>query len=137
VARARLVLALSWIVAIGSGILASRLDVFGDFSYLLPPETESVRHLRALEKRTRVLADYMIGVESDDATLRANAAKVMREKLDAIDHDLVSGVTSDQHAGHQFMGPPLPLRAEGRPHPRPRRARGEDRRGEPDVRLAR
>jgi len=102
VARARLVLALSWIVAIGSGILASRLDVFGDFSYLLPPETESVRHLRALEKRTRVLADYMIGVESDDATLRANAAKVMREKLDAIDHDLVSGVTSDQHAGHQF-----------------------------------
>ena len=102
VSRARLVLALSWLVAIGSGILASRLDVFGDFSYLLPPGTESVRHLRALEKRTRVLADYMIGVECDDASKRGEAGKLLREKLDAIDHDLVSGITSDQHAGHQF-----------------------------------
>ena len=102
VARARLMMALSWAIAIASGFLASRLDVFGDFSNLLPPDTESVRHLRALEKRTRVLADYMVGVESDDASARAAGAVLLRDRLDAIDHDLVSGITSDQHAPRQF-----------------------------------
>ena len=78
VVHARLVIVLSWVVAIGSGLLASRLDVFGDFSNLLPPDTESVRHLRALEKRTRVLADYMVGVESADPVARADAGKMLR-----------------------------------------------------------
>ncbi len=102
VAHARLMMVVGWVVALASGILASRLDVFGDFSNLLPPDTESVRHLRALEKRTRVLADYMVGVESDDATARAAAGVAMRERLDAIDHDLVSGITSDKHAPAEF-----------------------------------
>ena len=102
VARARLVLLLSVALAVGCGVLASRLDVFGDFSNLLPPDTESVRHLRALEKRTRVLADYMVGVESEDSGARAAAGAMLRERLDAIDHDLVSGITSDQHAPRQF-----------------------------------
>lgn len=102
IARARLVIVASWVVAIACGLLASRLDVFGDFSNLLPPETESVRHLRALERRTRVLADYMVGVESDDPTARAAAGVMLRQRLDAIDHDLVSGITSDQHAPRQF-----------------------------------
>jgi uncharacterized protein len=101
-ARARLVIVLSWVIALGCGWLASRLDVFGDFSNLLPPDTESVRHLRALEKRTRVLADYMVGVEAGDPALRGQAGAFLREKLDAIDHDLVSGITSDQHAPRQF-----------------------------------
>jgi predicted RND superfamily exporter protein len=102
IARARLVIVFSWVLAIGCGVLASRLDVFGDFSSLLPPNTESVRHLRALERRTRVLADYMVGLESDDPVARTAAGKMLREKLDAIDHDLVSGITSDQHAARQF-----------------------------------
>jgi predicted RND superfamily exporter protein len=102
VARARIVIVLSWVLALGCGLVASRLEVFGDFSNLLPPDAESVRHLRALEKRTRVLADYMVGVESDDPTARTAAAAMLRERLDAIDHDLVSGITSDQHAARQF-----------------------------------
>ncbi len=101
-ARARLVIIVSWVFAIGCALLAARLDVFGDFSNLLPPQTESVRHLRALERRTRVLADYMIGVECDDPTLRATAAAAMRERIEAIDHDLVSGISSDKHAPRQF-----------------------------------
>ena len=92
----------SWVFAVGCAVLASRLDVFGDFSNLLPPDTESVRHLRALEKRTRVLADYMVGVESDDPGARAAAGAMLRERLEAIDHDLVSGITSDKHAPRQF-----------------------------------
>ncbi len=102
VARARLVIVVSWVVAAVCGLVASRLDVFGDFSNLLPPDAESVRHLRALEKRTRVLADYMVGVESDHPDSRAAAGVLLRERLDAVDHDLVSGITSDQHAPRQF-----------------------------------
>lgn len=102
IARARGVIVVSWILALVCGLLASRLDVFGDFSNLLPPDAESVRHLRALEKRTRVLADYMVGVESDDPTARTAAGNMLRERLLAIDHDLVAGITADQHVAHEF-----------------------------------
>ena len=102
VARARFVILLSWIVAIGSGVLASKLEVHGDFSSLLPPDAESVRHLRVIEGRTRVLADYMVGIESDDRAARAAAGTMLRSLLDGIDHDLVSGITSDNHAPRQF-----------------------------------
>ena len=102
VANARLTLALSWALAIVSGWYASHLQVFGDFSSLLPPKTESVVQLRALEKRTRVLATYMIGLESDDPDQQSRAAAVLRSRLDAIDRDLVAGVTSDEHGARQF-----------------------------------
>src|SRR5271170_3948658 len=42
IAHARLVMVLSWVVAIACGLLAAQLDVFGDFSNLLPPDAESV-----------------------------------------------------------------------------------------------
>ncbi len=102
VANARLTLALSWAIAILSGFCASHLQVFGDFSSLLPPNTESVVQLRALEKRTRVLATYMIGLESDDASQRSQAAAALRSRLDGIDRDLVAGVTADQQGARQF-----------------------------------
>ena len=95
-------LALSWLVALASLFFMSHLEVHGDFSSLLPPDTESVRHLRALEGRTRVLADYMIGVESDDPAQRSGAAAMLRTRLDALDHDLVAGITSDEQAARKF-----------------------------------
>jgi predicted RND superfamily exporter protein len=100
--HAKLTLVLSWAIAIVSGFCASHLQVFGDFSSLLPPNTESVVQLRALEKRTRVLATYMIGLESDDAAQRTQAAAVLRSRLDAIDRDLVAGITSDEASARQF-----------------------------------
>jgi len=102
VANARLTLALSWALAILSGFCAAHLQVFGDFSSLLPPNTESVLQLRALEKRTRVLATYMIGLESDDPSQRTQAAAVLRSRLDAIDRDLVAGVTADEQGARHF-----------------------------------
>ena len=100
--NAKLTLAISWAIAILSGFCASRLQVFGDFSSLLPPSAESVMQLHALEKRTRVLATYMIGLESDDASQRMQAAAVLRSRLDGIDRDLVAGVTADEQGARQF-----------------------------------
>jgi len=101
------VLVVSWVVAIACTFVTTKLEVHGDFSSLLPPDTESVQHLKALEKRTRVLASYMVGIESDgqspDApSQRAGAAAMLREKFEAIDKGLVSGVTGDDDAARQF-----------------------------------
>jgi len=100
--RWRLVLPLSWALAVASGLLASRLTVQGAFQDLLPPDAVAVRHLKELEKRTRVLADYMVGVECEDPAKRAAAAEALRARFDAIDPDLVAGITADLKVEHQF-----------------------------------
>jgi predicted RND superfamily exporter protein len=100
--RWRLVLPLSWAFAVIAGLFAAKLSVYGAFQDLLPPDAEAVRHLRELQSRTRVLADYMVGVESDDAAQRAAATAALRLRLDAIDADLVAGITADHKVEHEF-----------------------------------
>jgi predicted RND superfamily exporter protein len=100
--RWRVVLPLSWALALVAGLVASKLSVYGAFQDLLPPNAEAVRHLKELEGRTRVLADYMIGVESNDPEKRAAAALALRARLDAIDPDLVAGITADRRVEHAF-----------------------------------
>jgi uncharacterized protein len=98
----RLVLPLSWVLALAFGWLASHLTVHGAFEDLLPPDAEAVRHLHELEHRTRVLADYMIGVETNDPAQRAAAASALLPRLRALDPDLVAGVTADHKVEHEF-----------------------------------
>jgi uncharacterized protein len=100
--RYRLVLPVSWAVALVAGFLLSHLTVHGAFQDLLPPDAEAVRHLHELEARTRVLADYMIGVEADDPAKRVAAAHSLRARLDALDPDLVAGITADHKVEHEF-----------------------------------
>lgn len=100
--RAWVTLVLSWLVAAVAVFVMTGLQVHGDFASLLPPDTKSVKDLHALEARTRVLADYMVGVEADDPTQRAPAAQVMRTELEKLDPALVSGITADEHAARQF-----------------------------------
>jgi uncharacterized protein len=100
--RWRLVLPLSWALALVAGLVTSRLTVYGAFQDLLPPDAEAVRHLKELEARTRVLADYMIGVESDNPVKRAAAASSLRARLDALDPDLVAGISADLKVEHAF-----------------------------------
>lgn len=102
VAHARLVLVASWILALGAAWFAARLPVRGDFSDLLPPNAPSVRHLHALQRRTRVLATYMIGVESDTAATRAAAAHALLGRVRHIDPHLISGVTADHGVERRF-----------------------------------
>jgi len=48
------------------GVLAADLPIYSDFSYLLPPSTQSVEDLHKLEKRSRVLGTLMLAVKSAD-----------------------------------------------------------------------
>ncbi|HET6347314.1 MAG TPA: MMPL family transporter, partial [Myxococcota bacterium] len=98
----RLVLLASILGALGAGVIAARLPVYADFSYLLPPSAESVRHLRALEKRARVLGTLMVAVKSDDPTERAAAAHAVRDGITALGPEVARSLTFDEHVGRQF-----------------------------------
>src|SRR5579863_6899297 len=95
--RGTVVLVVAAAVAIGSGALTSRLSVKSDLSYLLPESTPSVRQLRALEKRARITATFMLGVESTDVAARARAGEALLRRIRALDAPAlgIGGVTSD------------------------------------------
>ncbi len=96
------VIAASIAVAVLAGWLASHLAVQADMSSLLPPDAESVQHLRAIEKRARVIGTAMVAIESPDPVHRATAAKRMRDLLRALPKDLISSVTFDDSVGRKF-----------------------------------
>jgi predicted RND superfamily exporter protein len=100
--RARAILVVSWVVAAVAAGFTSRLSVHGAFHDLLPPDAEAVRHLKELERRTRVLADYMIGVEAKDPELRSRAGDALSQRLAKLDPALVAGITSDRRVEHDF-----------------------------------
>jgi predicted RND superfamily exporter protein len=95
--RGTAVLVVAAAVAIASGALTSRLSVKSDLSYLLPESTPSVRQLRALEKRARITATFMLGVESVDVAARARAGEALLRRIQALDAAAlgIGGVTSD------------------------------------------
>jgi len=101
-AHARTVLVLSWVLAAGSIALIGRLTVDAGFAALLPADTESVRQLHALERRVRVPATYMIGVEAADPKLRAAATADLLARAAHLDPSLVSGVTYDDKVAREF-----------------------------------
>jgi predicted RND superfamily exporter protein len=84
-------------LAIAGGALTSRLSVKSDLSYLLPESTPSVRQLRALEKRARLAATFMLGVESTDVAARARAGEALVRRIRALDAKAlgIGGVTFD------------------------------------------
>jgi predicted RND superfamily exporter protein len=101
-AHRRAILIGALLASIASVILASQLPVQGDFSYLLPPSELSVQHLHALERRTRALSTFMIGIESDDPALREQAAKALDERIEQLDKTLVANVSYDDRVAHQY-----------------------------------
>src|SRR5881409_3293050 len=57
--------------------IAARLPLRGDMSYLLPPQTLSVRDLHTLEARAQVFGTIIVAIESDDAARRASAVRLV------------------------------------------------------------
>ena len=56
-----------------------------------------MRQLRALEKRARITATFMLGVESVDVAARARAGDALLRRIEALDAPAlgIGGVTSD------------------------------------------
>jgi uncharacterized protein len=102
-ARRRLVLALSVLAVAAGGLAAARLPIKADFSALLPPSTESVRHLEAIQKRVRAFGTAFILVESSDPARRAQASREIRAEVERLDGGLVARVSGDDGPLRRFV----------------------------------
>lgn len=98
----RAIIGVSLVTAAVATYIAAALPVYADFSHLLPPNQESVRHLRALEKRARVLGTLMLAVKSDDPVQRDLVARTLRDKIEALPADLAPAVTFDEGVQRRF-----------------------------------
>jgi len=103
IARRRLVLAGSLLVVVTGAIAAAGLPIKADFSALLPPSTESVRDLEAIQKRVRAFGTAFILVESDDPALRSRASQEIRDQVGRLDPSLVARVSGDDGPLRRFV----------------------------------
>jgi predicted RND superfamily exporter protein len=89
-------------LAMAAGVVASRISVNADFSYLLPQDARSVRDLREIEKRTRVVGSSLFVVRSEHAESRHKAAVVARDKIAALGPAWVADITFDHRVEHSY-----------------------------------
>ncbi|HET9987636.1 MAG TPA: MMPL family transporter, partial [Kofleriaceae bacterium] len=89
-------------LAIGAGAIASRLSVLADFSYLLPQSARSVKDLRAIEKRARVVGTSLFVVRSEHPESRRKAALLARGRIAALGPEWIADITFDHRVEHQF-----------------------------------
>ena len=91
------------LVGIAAAPIAARLPLHGDMSYLLPPQTQSVRDLHALEGRAQVFGTIIVAIESDDPERRAAAARLVRDRLAALPAGTLVGIAADSAARDRFV----------------------------------
>ncbi len=98
-----------WAVVIGSiviacagGVVASKISVLADFSYLLPQSARSVTDLRAIEKRTRVVGSSMFVIKSEQPESRKKAALLAKDRIAALGPEWVASITFDHRVEHTF-----------------------------------
>ena len=101
--RRRLVLILSAAVLVAGGVAAAGLPLKADFSALLPPSTESVRHLEEIQQRVRAFGTAFVLVEADDPAVRQRAADELRKGFEGLDRSLVTRVTGDDGPLRRFV----------------------------------
>jgi predicted RND superfamily exporter protein len=94
------IIAVSVVFAALATFTASQLRIFADFSYLLPQDVRSVKDLRAISARARVLGTAMVAVEARDPAARRQAAVMLRDKVSTL--PLVSSVTFDERAKRDY-----------------------------------
>jgi hypothetical protein len=89
-------------IAVAAGLVASRIAIRADFSYLLPQSMRSVQDLRAIEKRARVIGTAMVAVESDHPDSRRRAAVMARDRALALGPGMIASITFDERVERQY-----------------------------------
>ncbi|HXU63800.1 MAG TPA: MMPL family transporter, partial [Polyangia bacterium] len=85
-----------------AGLLAARLPLRGELAALLPPDARSVRDLHAVEARAQVFGTVIVAVQAEDPARRAAAARLVRDRLQALPRDLVLQVDADSAVRDQY-----------------------------------
>src|SRR5689334_9456242 len=73
-------------------LIAFRLPLFADFSYLLPQDSPSVVDLRRLEARAKTTDTVLVVIDTPDADTRAAATTEMTAGIRALPPELVASV---------------------------------------------
>lgn len=97
------ILACGLLIAVVGGVLASRLPVHSDFSYLLPPQSRSVKDLRALEKRVRTFGTVFVQVVGRTPDERERAARALFSRLEKIDPEILGHATYDDGVARNYF----------------------------------
>jgi uncharacterized protein len=101
--HAWLVVGLSVLLAVVATTLALRLTVKSDLSSLLPPSQQSVRDLKALQKRARAFGTVFVVVDAPTVAELEIARDATANELKALPKELVSNVTADAAVARQFF----------------------------------
>jgi uncharacterized protein len=91
------------IVAIATALIAFRLPLYADFSYLLPQDAPAVRDLRKLEARVKTPDIVLVVIEAPTAPLRAAATAELATAIAAFPRDLVERVIADDAEQRAFL----------------------------------
>ena len=84
-------------------LIAYRLPLYADFSYLLPQDAPAVQDLRELEARVKTNDTVLVLVVAPDAATRAAAARETADGVRALPSDLVDRVDDDDSELRAFL----------------------------------
>lgn len=101
--RSGLLLLASLVLTLCCAYLTLHLPVRADFANLLPPDKQSVRDLRAIQKRASAFGTVFLVVYDTNRETRAQATAALTARLRTLDPSLVANVTADDSAARQFF----------------------------------
>jgi len=102
--RALAVIAAHLVVLVGAiYLIAFRLPLFADFSYLLPQDVAAVKDLRKLEARVKASDVVLVMVKAPTPEARATATQQMLDGLTATKSPLIARVSGDELEIRQFL----------------------------------
>ncbi|HUS27423.1 MAG TPA: MMPL family transporter [Kofleriaceae bacterium] len=91
------------VLGIALYLIAFRLPLFADFSYLLPQDVPAVRDLRKLEARTKSVDTMLVIIRAPSPQAQAAATKQMIDGITALKSPLVARVMGDDKASRDFL----------------------------------
>ncbi|MGE5186883.1 MAG: efflux RND transporter permease subunit [Acidobacteriota bacterium] len=105
VRRSSLQVILAHVVVLATSIylVAYRLPLFADFSYLLPQDAPAVKDLRKLEARVRATDTVLVVVTAPSSEARAAAVTEMSAAIRALPRQLVDQVEDDDAELRGFL----------------------------------
>ncbi|HTR49635.1 MAG TPA: MMPL family transporter [Kofleriaceae bacterium] len=91
------------VLAFAIYLVAYRLPLYADFSYLLPQDAPAVKDLRALEARVKTTDTVLVVLTAPDPTTRAEAARETATGLRALPPQLVEQVDENDADLRRFL----------------------------------
>ncbi len=91
------------VLGLAAYLIAFKLPLFADFSYLLPQDAPAVKDLRRLEARVKATDTMLYVVEAPNPAVRATVVKELAAELRALPKDLVTEVEDDDVEIRDFL----------------------------------